>query len=123
MKRLIVAAAVIELSACASMGHNSISQRSMAVEAGMSAQDVRQILGQPWRRSFKADNQAWQYEQIAGIGHCTYLTVWFQDEKVIGLTSADVPSVQACRFGTQQVDWGQVSKPTLNLNVKTNSSN
>lgn len=87
----------------------------------MSKSAALNVMGTPDNRSFRGDNEAWQYQQIAGFGQCSYITVWFHDSTVLGVTSQNGPSIAGCGLGSHEVDWGQVPKPTstLNINVKT----
>jgi len=111
---LIGAACTVVLFGCSSM-----VKKSIALQPGMNHQQVVQVMGTPSGRSFRRTDEAWQYQQVAGFGQCAYITVWFSQGSVVAVTDRRGPSVAGCGLGSQQVDWGQMPKPTINVNVRT----
>jgi len=73
--------------------------------AGMSRQQVTDLIGPAGNRSFKGENEAWQYCSYSnwdGVGR--FLTAWFQEGILWQVTTQSRSG--SCRFG--QIDWGQV---------------
>jgi len=97
---------------------SSMAKRSIALEPGMEKDQVMQVMGTPTARSFRKDDEAWQYQQVAGFGQCAYITVWFTRSVVVGVTNRRGPSVAGCGLGSREVDWGQIPKPTIDVNIK-----
>jgi SmpA / OmlA family len=85
-----------------------------ALEAGMTKQQVLDILGSPADRSFRGTDEAWQYQEIAGFGQCKYTTVWISNGKLIGVSSRRGSSVAGCGLGSQEVNWAEM--PPVNEN-------
>lgn len=112
-KSLLFLVISIFLSGCGSITNNSLN-----LEPGMSKQQVIKILGTPDTRSFKGLSEAWQYSEVVGYGQCSYLTAWFRNSKLISLTSRKGSSVAGCGLGSREVDWGQMPKPSLDLNIR-----
>jgi hypothetical protein len=104
------------------VGCGTATKKSILLEPGLSKQNVLEIMGTPENRSFKDQNEAWQYQEVVGFGQCSYVTVWFRSAKVVSVTSRSGPSVAGCGLGSREVDWGQMPKPSLdlNINMKTN---
>jgi hypothetical protein len=73
----------------------------------MTKEQVLQILGDPADRSFRGNDEAWQYQEIAGFGQCKYTTVWLSDGKLVGLSTRRGPSMAGCGLGSHEVDWSQ----------------
>lgn len=97
---------VLSLAACA-----STTKRAKAnIDRGMTAQQVREIAGTPDMRSFKDSAEAWQYQDVVGYGQCEYLTVWFLDGVVRGMTTRRGGSIAGCGLGSTEVDWSQMPK-------------
>jgi hypothetical protein len=88
------------LSACSSTGR-AVAQ----LESGMTKQEVIQILGEPADRSLRGTDEAWQYQEIVGLGQCKYTTVWISSGKLVGLSTRRASSVAGCGLGSQEVDW------------------
>ena len=109
---LILLAAI---SACA-----STTKRGKAeLEVGMTATQVRTLLGTPDDRSFRESNEAWQYHDVVGYGQCEYLTAWFTNGVLHAVTTRRAASIAGCGLGSMPVDWGQMPKPTIDVNVHT----
>jgi len=87
---------------------SSVAKRSIALEPGMGKDRVLQVMGVPAARSFRKDDEAWQYQQVAGFGQCAYITVWFTRSAVVGVTNRRGPSVAGCGLGSREVDWGHL---------------
>jgi hypothetical protein len=103
---------------CATIiGCSSLSKKSLLVEPEMTKNDVINILGVPDDRSFKGTNEAWQYSEVAGFGQCNYMTAWFVNSKLIAITNRRGSSVAGCGLGSREVDWGQMPKPSLDINI------
>ncbi|MEJ0084415.1 MAG: outer membrane protein assembly factor BamE [Pseudomonadota bacterium] len=78
------------------------------VEPGMSKDQVQKLLGKPANRSFRASDEAWQYQEVAGFGQCKYTTVWLRDSKVVGLSERRGRSVAGCGLGSKEIDWSEM---------------
>ena len=110
---IILAALVLGLTGCA-----STTQRGKAeLNAGMTMDQVRSLLNAPDDRSFRGSNEAWQYYDVVGFGQCEYLTAWFSDGVLHAVTTRRGPSVAGCGQGSTAVDWGQMPKPSVDVNV------
>lgn len=114
---LVLSASAVVLCACSSM-----VKKSIALQPGMSREQVTQVMGTPSGRSFRRTDEAWQYQQVAGFGQCAYVTVWFSQGAVVAVTDRRGPSVAGCGLGSQEVDWGQMPKATINVNVRTSTA-
>lgn len=97
----------------------SLTQAAYGIETGMSKNTVVQKMGLPDRRSMRGNDEALQYSEIVGFGQCGYIIVWLSESKVISVTNRSGPSVAGCGLGSKEVDWGQMPKPELNINVRT----
>jgi SmpA / OmlA family len=107
VRPFLVIATAFMLCACSSM-----IRRSLTLQPGMSRHEVRSIMGTPAGRSFRADDEAWQYQQIAGFGQCAYVTVWFRRSHVVGVTERRGPSIAGCGLGSHAVDWAHMPTPS-----------
>jgi hypothetical protein len=85
----------------------------------MTKQEVLQIMGVPDSRSFRETNEAWQYQEVAGFGQCSYLTLWMSNGRLVATTNRTGSSVAGCGLGAREVDWGQMPRPSLDLNINT----
>jgi hypothetical protein len=92
---------------CASTG-KSVAQ----LEPGMTKQHVLEVLGPPADRSFRGTDEAWQYQEIAGIGQCKYTTVWISGGTLVGVSTRRGKSVAGCGLGSEPVDWSQMPLAT-----------
>lgn len=88
------------------------------LEAGMNATEVRALLGEPDRRSFRGSDEAWQYHDVVGFGQCEYLTAWISDDVLHAVTSRRGDSVAGCGLGSRAVDWGQMPDSSIDVNVR-----
>ena len=79
-------------------------------------------MGLPDRRSMRGNDEALQYSEIAGFGQCSYIVVWLSNGKVTAVTSRSGPSIAGCGLGSKEVDWGQMPKPQLDINIRTKQS-
>jgi hypothetical protein len=106
---------VISLAGCA-----STTKRGKAeLDVGMTIAQVRAALGAPDDRSFREINEAWQYHDVVGFGQCEYLTAWFTNGILHAVTTRRGSSVAGCGLGSMPVDWGQMPKPSIDVNIKT----
>ncbi len=119
MKNLIKLALIVS-STLFIAGCGSMAQNSLSLQPGMSKQSVINALGTPETRSFRGNNEAWQYSEIVGYGQCGYTTAWFKGNTLISLTTRKGSSVAGCGLGSREVDWGQAPKPSLDLNINYN---
>ncbi|NOR55191.1 MAG: outer membrane protein assembly factor BamE [Sulfurovum sp.] len=103
----------IFLSGCGSITNNSLN-----LEPGMSKQQVKTMLGTPDTRSFRGSGEAWQYSEVVGYGQCSYMTAWFSNSRLTSLTSRKGSSIAGCGLGSREVDWGQMPKASLDLNIR-----
>lgn len=79
----------------------------MQINPGTTKREVMSILGMPGDRSFKGKGEAWQYCST-GFSHDKYITVWFYEGIVYGLTSyVKADAVGICTQTFSNVDWGQ----------------
>ena len=95
-----------------------LTRTSYSINAGMSKQSVIDKMGFPDRRSMRGSDEALQYSEIVGFGQCGYIIVWLSEEKVTAVTNRSGPSIAGCGLGSKEVDWGQMPKPEININVK-----
>jgi len=106
----------ITIQGCSSQ----LTKTSYSLEKGMPKSEVIEKMGLPDRRTMKGDDEALQYSEIAGFGQCSYIIVWLSQGRVIAVTSRSGPSIAGCGLGSKEVDWGQMPKPELNINIKSN---
>jgi hypothetical protein len=99
------------------IGCSSLSKKSLLVESEMTKTEVVKILGAPENRSFKGSSEAWQYSEVVGFGQCNYMTAWFISSKLIAITNRRGSSVAGCGLGSREVDWGQMPKSSLDINI------
>ena len=116
MRKIILASLILLVSGCST----SLTKRAYNIETGMSKQSVLQRMGVPDRRSMRGADEALQYSEIVGFGQCGYIIVWISEGKVVAVTNRSGPSIAGCGLGSKEVDWGQIPKPemTLNINIK-----
>jgi hypothetical protein len=81
-----------------------------ALNPGMTTAQVKELLGSPDGRSFNETNEAWQYQDIVGLGQCEYLTAWFTNGVLKTVTTRRGGSVAGCGLGSTPVDWSQMPK-------------
>ena len=95
-------------SGCSTTGSVSDMQaKSMQIHPGSTKDEVMSILGMPGDRSFNSKGEAWQYCST-GFSHDKYMTVWFYEGIVHGLTSYTRTDVMGiCTQTFSSVDWGQ----------------
>lgn len=92
-------------------GCASIEKRAMALKPGMSPDQVIALVGTPTERSFRGNDEAWQYQDLVGFGQCAYLTAWISNGHLIGVNSRRGVSVAGCGLGSRSIDWGQMPRP------------
>lgn len=90
------------------VGCASTGKAVATLEPGMSKQQVLDILGPPADRSFRGNDEAWQYQEIAGFGQCKYTTIWISNGKLVGVSSRRGSSVAGCGLGSQEVNWEEM---------------
>lgn len=118
MKKVLILSLLLSLLGCST----ALTRASYSLESGMSKKEVIEKMGLPDRRSMRGDDEALQYSEVVGFGQCSYITVWLSHSKVIAVTSRSGPSVAGCGLGSREVDWGQMPKPQLDLNITTKSA-
>ena len=99
----------VYLGGCAGSGGNVSNVRgaALAIDYGDPKSKVLDVFGTPGDRSFSGTDEAWQYCST-GWSKDTYLTVWFSEATVIGITSKDATLANgSCDLAYQTVDWGQ----------------
>lgn len=78
-----LALSAILLTAC-----GTLERRAAQIYPGMSAEQVRRLLGSPQDRQFSGNEEVWQFCKTgAGFGYHDYRAVWFRDGKVTGVNS------------------------------------
>lgn len=102
------------LAACASTTSRGMKQ----LEAGMTTERVRALLGDPDGRSFRRSDEAWQYHDVVGFGQCEYLTAWFSEDVLQAATTRRGDSIAGCGLGSRAVDWGQRPDSSIDVNVQ-----
>ena len=74
-------------SGCSTTGSISDMQaKSMQIHPGTSKDEVIALFGVPGDRSFNGKGEAWQYCST-GFSQDKYMTVWFYEDIVEGLTT------------------------------------
>lgn len=116
MKQILII--VVLLTTC---GCSSLAKKSILIEPGMSKTEVVNMMGAPEGRSFKDNSEALQYQEVAGFGQCAYVTIWLRDSKVVAVTTRNGPSVAGCGLGSREVDWGQMPRPSMDININSKS--
>jgi hypothetical protein len=103
---LVASCALTTLASCASTGEvEGLRERSMRIQHGTSAQDVLALLGPPGDRSFNGKAEAWQYCST-GWDVDQYITVWFYDDSVYGLSTYHSESRASCTSAFVPINWG-----------------
>lgn len=115
MRTILFLTTLIFLASC-----SSLDQKSLSLEPGLAKDEVIEIMGTPARRSFRDSDEAWQYQGVVGYGQCTYITTWFSEGKLVATTNRRGASIAGCGLGSGAVDWGQMPKPAIDINVNTN---
>jgi hypothetical protein len=90
--------------------------RTQDIKAGMPAERVLELLGQPKNRSFRERQEAWQYSRIASFGVCEYVTIWIDHDVVYAMNTDRTKAIGGCN-DAPHIDWGQHPPPTINVNV------
>lgn len=65
----------------------SASKNSVKVNPGMNKNEVLEIMGTPGNRQFNGTREAWQYCDLKSDTENEYVVIWFNDNKVTGLTT------------------------------------
>ena len=81
MRKISIVITALVLSSCASQ--QPLQERTTQIQLGMTQQQVKEALGIPQDRQFKANNEAWQYCEN-GFKSNTYLIVWMKSGLVTG---------------------------------------
>ncbi|MFA5985070.1 MAG: hypothetical protein WC782_13725 [Methylococcaceae bacterium] len=118
MKLSLLVVLLINLAGCSTF----LTRTSYSLEAGMPKQIVIGKMGLPERRSLRGNDEALEYSEIVGYGQCSYIIVWLSNGKVTAVTSRSGASVAGCGLGSKEIDWGQIPKPELNININTKGS-
>ena len=104
---------VVLLTGCASTGagdSRSAISRSQDIQSGMSYEAVLAVFkGLKTRRTFRGEAMALQAcSTVFPKIRDEYVTVWFLEDRVSGLTSRTRASGWGgCTDGMREVDWGQ----------------
>jgi hypothetical protein len=89
------------------------------IEPGMTKGDVQKLLGSPDSRSFRNNEEAWEYSGVVSIGTCKYTTVWLSKGVVFSLTQRNGFSRgPGCSPGAREVDWGQMPRTGVDIDHK-----
>jgi hypothetical protein len=115
MYKLILMVCIALISSCI-----TLDSKSLNLEPGMKKQQVVKILGIPDRRSSRGSDEALQYQGVIGFGQCVYITAWLNRGSLISITERRGSSVAGCGLGSRKVDWGQMPKPSIDINITTN---
>lgn len=93
---------------CSTSGSLSdLHSRSMNIAQGISKADVMALMGAPGDRSFRGKGEAWQYCST-GFASDDYITVWFYNGIVEGLTTySRAEAFGICTQTFSNIDWGQ----------------
>ena len=113
MRHVVLIVVALTLGAC-----TSLDRKSLTLEPGMTKEQVLHIMGPPSDRSFRGTDEALQYQGVVGFGECIYITTWFKQRKLVAVTQRRGSSAAGCSLGSREIDWGQMPKPTINVNVK-----
>ena len=84
----------------------------------MTIQQVKELLGTPADRSFRESDEALQYYDVGGFDQCEFLTAWFMDGILNAVTTRRGRGAGGCGQYSSAVDWGQMPKPSLDVNLK-----
>lgn len=95
------------LAALAVAACSHVVKDSMALKPGATKAQVQAQLGTPVDRSFRGDDEAWQYQGVIAFGVCEYLTAWFAGDTLQAVTTRRAEVAGGCSSGSQPVDWGQ----------------
>ena len=103
---------IVLLTGCASTGggdSRSAISRSQDIQSGMSYEAVLALFkGLKTRRTFQGDAMALQAcSTVFPKIRDEYVTVWFLENRVSGLTSRSREAGWSCIGGMREVDWGQ----------------
>ena len=120
MRYLLLVIVGLVAVGCTTTGSVSkVREKALQVSPGDPKGKVIEVLGTPGDRSFLGSSEAWQYCST-GWSSDTYVTVWFTNGKVTGLTSKNASIVDGfCSGRFPEVDWGQRpadKKIQINLN-------
>lgn len=89
-------------------GCSLINQKALSIQVGMGKQEVQNIMGEPYKRSFNGTTEAWQYTDFVSQDQCDYETIWFKNESVVALTSRQESRTRNCEQGIRDIDWSQI---------------
>jgi hypothetical protein len=106
--KVINLTAVIILVGCAR--DTGLETKTLEVTPGMSAAEVRSILGAPQNRQFNGQKEAWQYCQtgIAPVdGSDKYVLVWITNNRVVGMQTYTNKQHGTCDSFFRNVKWEQ----------------
>ncbi len=105
---VIVLTFLFFVSGCSTTGSvSNMHEKSMQIHPGSTNDEVMALFGVPGDRSFKGKGEAWQYCST-GFFQDKYITVWFYEGIVEGLTTYNKSdAVGTCTQTFSRVDWGQ----------------
>lgn len=102
MNKRIVGAFVVSLIL---FGCGTMDDKTILINVGDSKDKVTNILGVPQDRQLKYQSEAWQYcVSGAGFGYNDHKIIWFEDSKVIGITSYR-SNRSGCEGAIKTVNW------------------
>lgn len=115
MSRLALAILILCLVACASQ--SAVIKRAASLVPGMSASDVRKLLGEPQNRQFEGKNEAWQYcsTDFSGLESDHYVLVWLNDGVVTGMRTYRNSQVGMCGSFFRTVNWQEAPDATIEV--------
>ena len=126
LMRFFVLLVLFTVAGCAmtvTNGHvEDVRGKTLLLNLGDSKSKVIDILGNPGDRSFRDNDEAWQY-CTSGHPNDNYSTIWFKSGFITGVTSRDAGKQNnlyggSCFTGFVQIDWGQVpADKTIDLNL------
>jgi len=107
--------AMLLLQACASQ--SPIVKNSARIRSGMSAWDLRRVMGEPQNRQFQGENEAWQYcaTDHSGIEADNYVLVWLFNGVVSGMQTYRNTRFGMCESFFRTINWEDAPDTTIEL--------
>jgi len=86
-------------------GCGTLDKKTILIDSGDSKEKVLEIMGTPYDRQFKQNQEAWQYcVSGAGIGYNDHKIIWFTDKKVTGITTYRTQRT-GCTGAVKTINW------------------
>ena len=115
MRSLFIGLLAAFLGGCGSINQATV-ERAAQVEAGMSKNEVAELLGPPGNRQFSGDNEAWQYCQTSILAAADkFIVIWFYRDEVTGLTSYTDSRFGMCDSFFRSVNWEDAPDHTVEV--------